>query len=343
MGCLGDIYPYGDICLAVAILSILASNSKTKASNNINDVLVKTWPSWEDFRKYCYPIWFSEFQTQEFRQLIKGTSTLMALDRHAMPLRHAFDTVVLPNILSTNDTRQHFLPEAFKEGNESMTENIWKAFQYTSSLVRSRSHEGKVAGECEIIPMVELTNGMPSYCSGLLNVKYQNDVMGKSSLTSFVATKDIAPGDELFLSYGNVPASHFAIRYGCFPPEIVHNLQGSLDVVTLHVPKSLAPTDEIRAGACRKAKLPRTPQQIERLLLLSVHYDSLDPYRHSHDDPEPLKRLQQFLILCHLLEEEKLPRFTATNRLQGSWSPQKEGLLHLLVLEYARGNDIPKC
>jgi MYND finger/SET domain len=329
MGCLGDIYPYGDICLAVAILSILANGSKSKVFISV----AKTWPSLEDFEKYCYPIWFPDFQTPEFRQLIKGTSTQMTLDRYAMALRHAFDTIVLPNVLSSNCT-QHFLPEAFENGNNSPTEKLWKAFQYTSALVRSRSHEGKVPGECEIIPMVELTNGMPSYCSQILNVKYQHDAVGKGSVTSLVAIKDIAAGTELLLSYGNVPASQFAIRYGCFPPEIVHNLQGSLDVVTLHVPKSLAPTDQIRSNACRKANLPSIPQQIEKLFLLALHCDSLEPYRQSHDDPEPLKRLQQFLILCHLLDEVDLPIYTATKRLQGSWSQQKEGQLHLLVVDY---------
>ncbi|CAB9505634.1 expressed unknown protein [Seminavis robusta] len=342
IGCLGDIYPYGETCLTVCVLHLLAAANQHKF-----DHITQAWPTVEEFETYCYPIWFPDYHSPEFRQLIEGTATLDYIDRHAKALRHAFDTVVLPNITAT--CSKEFLPQAFHNTNQSTTENLWTAFRYASSLVRSRSHEGKIAGECDIIPIVDLTNGMPSYCTQKLNVEYKSgsETVGKNKkktpVTCIVTIKDIPAGTELLLSYGNVHASHFAIRYGCFPPDIVHDREGSLDFVTLHVPPSLAPTDQMRAGACRKASLPSTKQQIEQFFNLGCHYDALEPFRQQSQSTstevtisEPLARLQKFFILCHLLNEEALPTFLSTGRLptNRSWSLQLEGQLHLSVLDY---------
>lgn len=324
LGRMSDIYVHGDIVLAVVILEIITRG----------DGPTKTWPTLDEFTNYCYPIWFPEFQSEEFRQLLKGTSTLGMLDRWAKALRYAFDQVVYPNLSTYGMTE--FLPTTFQQNKEeSQEEQIWRAFRYASCLVRSRSHEGKKPGECNIIPIIDLTNGMTGYCSPHLNVKIKKESIANHGTTGLVTTTDITAGSELLLSYGNIAPSHFAVRYGCFPPEIIHIQDGFLDAVTLHVPKSMAPTDDMRAEACRRSQLPSTPEQIEKLMRVGLHYDALGPYRKSaKNDPPMLEKMQQFLTLSQLIEENDIPIHMATQMIDKSWSIQKEGVLHLLVLDH---------
>ena len=62
-GCLNDMYRYGDICLAVAMMYDLTKEEK---------IYPKAWPSPKDMRESHYPLWDPKEDVQE---LLKGTYT----------------------------------------------------------------------------------------------------------------------------------------------------------------------------------------------------------------------------------------------------------------------------
>ena len=341
LGCLGDIYTRGDIALAVLVMYEVA-----QSDNDESKEFTKAWPSLRDFQTFCYPIWFEEYQSEKFRQLLQGTSTLELLGRYEKALRYAFVEVVQP-VLTKIDKFDKFLPSSPPVTNDDKMENLWESFRYASSLVRSRSHASNLPGECKIIPIVDLTNGAPAYCSEKINVQISNASGTSASkktqqleTTSLVTTKDIAKGQELILSYGDVHGSHFAVRYGCFPSEIVHCVLGSVDQVTWHIPASMAPLDQTRADACRKAGLPSTVAQLKKWFV-GLHYDVLQSFRNqqfteSISDASPqLQMLKMFLVISHLLDDDGVLQASLVPRmLEGSWNKLQEAQLLLLVVDY---------
>lgn len=167
---------------------------------------------------------------------------------------------------------------------------FWETFLYASSLIRSRSHEGRIEGGPEIIPLVDLFNGYPLRCKNMLNVnminfeveltKGINPKVAKMSILE--SCKDIQAGEELILDYNDITATGCLVRYAFCPKEILQSPSSSLDALILPVPKFLAPPDNLRAKACQKHNFPHTPELVEKqLVFFELGYDSLSTYNSS--------------------------------------------------------------
>ena len=249
------------------------------------------------------------------------------MQRYAKGLRYAFDEVVKP-VLVKAGVVSNFLPSVFEHETNSEVENLWEAFRYASALIRSRSHEGRIPDEPEIVPIVDLLNGLPSHCTEKINVELSSGVTMDGLRTSnIVATKDIAAGQEFIISYGDIRGSACIIKYAYCPKEAIDNPQSSLDVISLRIPSFLGPPDELRAEACRKSDLPD----------IHLPYDALSTYISSEafqGEPPDLKAVRQFLMLCHLMDDEAVKNNIATGKLAGSCNPRHVGQLLLLVLDH---------
>lgn len=230
------------------------------------------------------------------------------------------------------------LDEKCDENSQQM-ETLWEAFRYTSALIRSRSHEGRKLDEPEIIPIVDLINGLPSYCSEKINVDISSSCGEVDGIpTSIIyAVSDIAVGEELIISYGDIQASACLIRYAYCPMEVVANTEASLDVVLLRVPKFLGPPDKLRSQACGQSDFPTTQEDTDRVFYLHAPND-LSAYISSpvfQGETENIKAMRQFLMLCQLLDDEAVKRNIATGRLAGDVNPERFGQLLLLVLDHS--------
>lgn len=345
MGCLNDIYRHGDFCLAIVILQDLAQEKP----------YTKTWPTVEDMRQYYYPVWCypkngssnnstvatsTGEPSEEMKQLLHGTYTLQTMERYAKALRHAFDTVILPILVKHPGSVQDCLPASFRGTCKTQEEDLWEAFLYASSLIRSRSHEGRIPEEPEIIPLVDLINGLPSYCTDKINVdinshfKLMNNSGSGVEATNIFTFKDIQAGQEIILTYGDIKASGCLIRYAFCPPEVVQNSKASLDVVLLQMPSFLAPPDQLRAKACQKNHFPHTPQLLELEFFFHLDSNDLATYKNGGES-EKLKGARQFLVICHLLDEDALRINLQTGRLKGNVNSFRLCQLLLLLLDHA--------
>ncbi|CAB9520250.1 expressed unknown protein [Seminavis robusta] len=323
-----SVYPHGDILLAMVILHDLVDQKP----------YTQAWPSPEDFQNQYYPLW--DPSNPNLQTLLKGTFTLHTLEGYWNSIRCAFDLIVLPVLLNKEEQQDivhQFLPPAFQDENKTLQDNLWDAFLYASSLVRSRSHEGSTPEEPEIIPLVDLINGLPSFCLPYINVHIRNCQAGGIPCTQVVATHDIAPNQEFIISYGDIHASSCLIRYAYCPQRVVHHPLASLDVLMIRVSKTLAPRDSLRAKACRILQFPSTPEDIERDFMFHLGHDALGPYMRSpmfQGETEQLKSLRQFLMVCHLMNDEEVQLNIETGRLRGNSVTQEQiGNVHLALFD----------
>ena len=336
IGCLHDMYRYGDICLAVAMMHELTNA-------DADNIYPQGWPSPKDLRESHYPLWDPN-NNVDLQRLLQGTYTLQSLERYAKSLRYTFEEVVLP-IITKAGAVHDFVPSMMydetcdKDSNQNRMETLWEAFRYTSALIRSRSHEGRIPDEPEIIPIVDLINGLPSFCSEKINVDISSSCGEVDGIpTSIIyAVSDIAVGEELIISYGDIRASACLIRYAYCPMEVVNNSEASLDVVLLRVPTFLGPPDKLRSQACGKSDLPTTQEDTDRDFFLHAP-DDLSLYISSpvfQGETENIKAMRQFLMLCQLLDDEAVKRYIVTGRLAGDANVEKIGQLLLLTLDHS--------
>ena len=313
--------PHGDICLAVALLHDLAQQK----------TFTLTWPSVEEFKEKAYPVWNPVSETEE---LLKGTFTLFRLRQYWDCLRYAFTEIVYPCLSKLGKKRDEFLPEAFRDDKESLEENFLNAFLYASSLVRSRGHESGEPEVPEIIPLVDLINGLPSYCNDGINVEVGFALAGNQVCTQIVSDRDIGKGEELILSYGDIHPSACMVRYAFCPDQIVNNVEASLDIVKVHVPTSLGPPDELRKTACQNMGYPVTPEAIEREFFFFLGPHDFHGFKSSMQESDDLKAVRQFLILSHLLDDDMVNLNIRTGRLRSfGLSPLGVGQLLVLLMD----------
>ena len=351
VGTLSQMYTAGDITLPLVILQGIKQQQQQGGGSNVAHV-AQTWPSPRDLQEQYDPLWKEEHPWSTKRHdLLRGTYTLEMLQRYARGLRYAFDEIVLqildedkkimPN--EAGPMLTDFLPSVFDDTPPSSSslqpkEKLWIAFWYAHSLVRSRAHQGRSNDEPEIIPLVDLINGLPSYCKDRINVDITKSKIGSTSCSVVVASKDIAKEQELILSYGDLQPSHFITRYACLPDEIFQYSQAALDMVQLQVPSFLAPADSLRTEACRQAGFPHTSELIERDFVVPLPCSDLEAYQTTpafRGETHHLSALRQFLIVCHLLDDDTVRANIATGRLRSNNISQFQvAQLHLMVIDY---------
>jgi len=365
VGTLDGCYRYGDICLIVMVMEALGEDR----------VNTKPWPSLQEMKETCYTFWelqsdihhntAEEGETDvTLASLLKGTSTWQALQDFITLRKYSFDEIVKPALEQTGDISKFIMPSLLSQQRqqqdddddnhqETMDSCLWQTYQYASAIVRSRTHEGTLPEEPEILPLVDLMNGYPDQCHSKINVELGPVMIHAEGLprSAVYAIQDIAQGRELLLSYGSVSASQFAMKYACLPAGVLEHPKACLDYIKVCVPPWLAPPDALRKEAAEKSSFPTTAEQIQRDLTFELSYDAFDKYTQQQQqqdgnmdasssstfdgESDQLKGMRQFLILCHVLDEDGVRDHLETGRLKGNYPHVQLGHAHLLVLDHS--------
>mmetsp|Transcript_50595 Transcript_50595/g.122093 ORF Transcript_50595/g.122093 Transcript_50595/m.122093 type:complete len:628 (-) Transcript_50595:294-2177(-) len=342
-----SVYTYGDVGLAVVIMYDLTKQK----------LYTKAWPSPQTMKKHYYPLWDpASFTSSKMESLLQGTYTIDATERFWTSLKDTFDRIVGP-VLLQNDTVE-FVPRRFRSSSSLSSsssssnstsptkDEMWDAFLYASSLVRSRSHGGSEgSGDPEIIPVVDLVNGVPSSCQDEINVEVQGSVIKDQKTNQLVvcsdlsASRSIEPGQELMLSYGDITASASLVKYAFCPAALLKaNAEPSVDVVLVKkIPSCLGPTDDLRRRACYQ--LGGIPvDDLEGSFVFEMNRTDLETYRSTpvlRGESDNLGSFRQFLLFAHILTEEEVRSNLATGRLRcQNMRPEVLGLLHLVMIDH---------
>ena len=175
----------------------------------LGDAMVAAWPTSENL---CHlPVLWSEAEVSGCRghaaRLIKG---------HRREAAKIFELVIEPALQAAH--LPHFKPPHL---------SLRDAYYWALGLVTSRSHE-RVDGGLEICPLLDLFNGAPEGPTANVDVhrgmwpfirgaEFRNDCNIPCSAVS--AKRDIAAGEPLLLSYGEVSSAAFLLKYGWVPEE----------------------------------------------------------------------------------------------------------------------------
>ena len=251
-----------------------------------------------------------------------------------------------------------------------------------------------------ILPIIDLTNGLPAGCDDI-NVAVLTDtwdsgviqqMMMKSSstpshqqleqlsirksattavkyvdrennhaVTALYATKDIEPGQELLLDYGELPPSSFLIKYGCIPQQYLTSVGTMTDSVLLQLPPTIPVPPVHNPNRVKALKLNEFPttrdglkewrlwltptdlQPLRQLIVASIASSSSTntsgqaqqlQMQYYQIEPVNLKMLRQYLIVAHVGDDALVQNFLETGRLYGHLDP-KELWKHIIsVFDY---------
>uniref|UniRef100_A0A7S1Z308 MYND-type domain-containing protein n=1 Tax=Trieres chinensis TaxID=1514140 RepID=A0A7S1Z308_TRICV len=274
-------------------------------------------------------------------------------------MRRVFVDAVLPALTGDGlraplEAADFILPSVIeREKAGSERDALWSSFLYGYSIAFSRSHHG-TDGDPELIPLVELFNGLPSACGDGINVDlafgmwpfirgpmYENQCnLGCSAV---YAKRGITEGGtSLIISYGDLTPSDFLVKYGAVPPQQLKS-HTMTDSVNLWVPPGIVPDpkkDEMRCVALEKAHFPLEDfrQGTHRMTFLagdngSGRDDLLTSFINGQE-PRELGPLRQFLVIAHIADDAAVQLNIDSGRLRCNVNQAKLCSLYLKIIDY---------
>jgi hypothetical protein len=321
-----------DVSLTALVLYILAN--KTRFAK-----VTATWPSREDLA--------GAFQWKNSSNDYGGlnntyAAVLVAMGRQAEC--QVYDEILMP-VFDELQVLSHFFPPDEEDTRE--------AFLYAYTVANSRSHEGKGTTSADVIPVVELLNGLPDQ-SVRVNVTLsdeigQDAVSGEATAcTAVVNKRPLLKGEELIISYGNLPPSSFIFKYGCCPDAYVKE-RLMTDVVELRIDPSLmapSPSDINRIACLEQLGYPASAEDMQDFSMF-LDPDSLSSYhgrlrglgedlslRRTAEEPEMVKLLRQFVTLTQVASEEQVQRARTNDNLRFELPADEVGKRLVEVIDY---------
>lgn len=346
-----SLFASSDFAMAVLVMySVAVSSCIAREDPNNDGLFVKhaaTWPSLEDTSQQYALYW-----GQPIVDLLKHTRAHELVTTVRAKTKEVFEEVLWPT-LARNRVAHHFAPYQAAEsasGEEDEKQRLWGAFLHAFSLVFSRSHGSEAP---EILPLVDLFNGLPDACDDEINVAlngrlFRNDC--NTTCSAVCATRRIRPGEALIISYGNVSPASFLLKYGVVPPQMLGKRNALADPVTIWYPPSMAPAqnDVPRIQALQRFGYPTTPEAIREEFAVVLSNESLvnsgsmvgglggpligDP--HSPEEDMGLRQFRQYLILAKLLDDDGIQTNLRTGRLRGSFRTEDIGRLMVQIVDY---------
>jgi len=305
-----------------------------------------TWPSEEEMIRDSPLYW-----TEKERSILGRSFVRQHLESTVQQVKQVFDGAVLPiltkELHSTSspfDITSFVLPSVEDRDLAGENEELWSSFLYGFSIVYSRCHEGS-DGRPELIPIVDLLNGLSSVCSDDINVNF---VRGKWPFirgdlfqnecnlhcSALYAQADVAAGESLIISYGELTPSSFLVKYGALPYQhLVH--ANMTDSVNLWIPPSMVPdkeTDNLRCIALEKAGYPLDEFRRGgmRLVFLPGDDDSSGNHVLARFVQGAELGFRQFFLLSRIADETAVQFNIMTGRVRCNFSSAE--LCHLLVI-----------
>jgi len=343
----------GDFAMAVAVMHLLSKASEaSKEKGNLSQhddpfvLQTATWPSEEDIKESSWYYW----DASKVQSIWNKSALALSFEDHRELVQSVFHGEIYP-LLKIDQRASHFidsrlpsnthLQQNSESESESEKEALWNTFIYAYSLVWSRSHGQEFHRETpHIIPLVDLINGNSIRVnqSGkegkmvdktIINVALANGkwpfINGKMFMdecnlpcSAIYANRDIEPGEELIISYGDLSPVEFVIKYGALPQTLLshHNIMPD---ISLWCDPKFIPDDPKRVACLRKGDYPLEEFTTGKTCISSLipgRGDCVNMYKKGVE-PDDLVALRQFLVLSMLADEDELERNLSTGRLRG--------------------------
>ena len=280
---LKEIMEYGEIALAVILLYAYGTATDETNDSSILSQVLQTWPTLSELRGCC-SIWeptkASDAASKSAWELLRGTYTVELLRLTYAAHHFVLEQLVIPTLEKYQLMDVLTFPSTATSTSEEPMYMVREAYWHASYLVRSRAYEGQTKGNTaavkrpEMMPLVDLINGLATSCSSLGRVNVQVDHSAKDGTTTVRAlannktenavNNSIEAGTELIVSYGDHSVTGFISRYGFCPAEMLTCQQYVTDDVLLRLPPNLGPPDRLQVWASQELKYPATPDEVEK-------------------------------------------------------------------------------
>jgi len=314
----------------------------------------KTWPSEEDLKASYFDYWDIEEVERLWGKKSALTLYFVEQKRTMEYIFYAIVYRVLVPRRSEPGVEEDFVDQNLpsnscnmKQKRQTREDALHNTFRYAFGLVFTRTHGGSEHdSNSKIVPLVEMFNGdSDGIPHSTVNVDLASgkwpflENVGRGGVyrddcnlpcTCVYATRDIAAGEELIISYGTDMSVHdFMHKYGTVPPSLLDPTSMKCEV-SLYTPPEFIPTHTQRRQCLEKRGFPLEQLKNDRhcpLTTLSpepvqqVHHQYLSSYALyttqgiEHDD---IMSVRQYLILSELADDFELHRNLTTGRLRGS-------------------------
>ena len=266
-------------------------------------------------------------------------------------VRSNYEKVIYPSLKKTiNEYVDKSLPSNFESSNTDLA--LWNTFIYALSLSWSRAHKNE--SYPTLMPIVELFNGQSEHAdfsvkgtktdTSMINVEINRgywpflgggNFMNQCNLpcSAVHALRDIEKGEELIISYGDLTALDFAIKYGMIPDTIInhHDIESH---ICLWMDPNFLPNDPMRIKCLEISSFVVNEFRTNKNMpIADLVKGSLEKHRKCIE-PDEVKNMRQFLILSVLADEEELERNYNTGRLRGPLYEEQVLPLMCAVVEY---------
>lgn len=174
-------------------------------------VYAATWPAAAEMGHLAM------YWTEETLAASEGTMAGGLVKALHVTARQIFDDVLAPALADAGVSRC-FVPASDIDTAVAADLNgkLWEAYRHAVSIQMSRAHDGEAGPE--LVPLVDLIDGVPQVCSSAANVElaagkwpfisgntFRNDC--DLDCSAIYALRDIAVGERLLISYGDVSPS----------------------------------------------------------------------------------------------------------------------------------------
>jgi len=337
-----------------------------------------TWPSEEELQSSYYGYWEDEKVEQMWGH--KSMLTLL-FQQQKSTADWIFRAIVLPLLMPFHnnfgfkpkvggDFIDDNLPSnryVKRQNDEAALENT---FRYAFGIVHTRIHGGSGHdADFELVPLVDMFNG--DSCGIPQSTVNVNFVSGKwpflnypghrggeyqdacnLSCSCVYATRDIAAGEELILSYGtDMSVDNFMLQYGTVPTSLLDPTSMKC-VVSLYCPPDFIPEHQ----PTRRASLEKIGFPLEKLKnnqncpLSTLSSEPVPKYQHKYGvvssyalyttygvEHATIGSVRQYLILSELADDFELQRHFSTGRLRGPLYENRVYPLLCRIIDYNLG------
>lgn len=226
-----------DLQLTLAIMNVLSEPSRSPFGP-----YVASWPTFHSpSMQQTVGYW-----TKCGHDLLAGTYAGALFQGKSEGYRRVYDRVVRPLLEGLGEQGITSFQSAANPMIPGEPETMWEDFRHAWSIRNSRCHEGRAAGAADLVPLVDLIDGMPGNHPDLnveINAGRWPWVRGAmytgstgKPCSAVAATRPLKAGERLLISYGDTSPCIFALKYGAFPKQMLTPGANDIDEVRLTVP-----------------------------------------------------------------------------------------------------------
>jgi len=354
-----------EISLTVSVMHVLRRKSSPHIYSDEDPFVLQaaTWPSEEDMKESSMFYW----DASKVKEILNQSLLTSNFERRQKVLREIFDGAVLPLLKRDADnfidSNLSTLAAGSNNDDDDMNGKseetaLWRTFLYAFSLVWSRTHGSP---DPELIPLIELFNGNSDRVRNHPNRGSKKDTIINVDLTrgmwpfmrgpmfrddcnlacsAVYANRDIDKGEELIISYGDLSAGNFMLKYGAVPENLISHHDAKIQMeVSLWCDPSLIPSldpQDLRVQCLRNRGCPLEEFKSNKWCICDLNADesALELLRCNGQETDAIKHMRQFLILAVLADDEELHRNIATDLIRGRLYAQRVVPLMCQMVDY---------